>query len=339
MVGVQTIKTLGKELGIDEIKITTAEPFSRAAARIIQQRNAGLYLNSERWQRRNIEEFCDVRSVLPKAKSIVAACQCYLTDECIDTGTPGDPYGLVARYTWRNHYADLKERLKKLAAAIQEKHSVECAVFSNGVIAEKPIAERSGIGYYGKNSLILNRRFGSLIVLGEIVTSADVEPDVADDANCGECLECIRTCPTRAIIEPYVIDRRRCIQALTNWYGVLPDEIARVWENRLYGCTTCQDVCPANRDVETGPPRAELGYVGQSISLLDILSMDEAQYRRKFANNQMTARWINFKAIQRNAIIALGNIRDKKTLPMLEELTKSEDPVHAQSAQWAIDNF
>jgi epoxyqueuosine reductase len=339
VIDAQKIITLGKELGIDEIKITTAEPFGRAAARIIQQKKAGLYLNSERWHRRNIEEFCNVRSALSTAKSIVAACQCYLTDEPIDTGAPGDPHGLIARYTWRNHYSDLKKRLQILAMSIKERQSVECVVYSNGVIAEKPIAERSGIGYYGKNSLIINRRFGSLVVLGEIVTNADIEPDSAGNADCGECLECIEACPTRAIIEPYVIDRRRCIQALTNWYGVLPLDISSVWENRLYGCTTCQDVCPANHDVKAGRPRTDIGYVGQSISLLDILTMDETQYRKKFAGNQMTARWINFKAIQRNAIIALGNVRDKKTLPTLEKLTKSGDPVHAHSAQWAINNF
>ena len=339
MIDAQTLKTLGKEFGIDEIRITTAEAFDLAAVRIIQQKNAGFYLNSERWQHRNITEYCDVRSVLPTAKSIIAACQCYLTDEQIDAGTPGDPYGSVARYTWRNHYSDLKKRLIKLVTSIDEIQRSEYVVYSNGSIAEKPIAERSGIGYYGKNSLIINKRFGSLIVLGEIVTDADLEPDSTSSTECGECIECIEACPTRAIIKPYIIDRRRCIQALTNWYGVLPDEIARVWENRLYGCSTCQDVCPANKDVEARPPRTDIGYVGQAISLIDILTMSEVQYRKKYADNQMTARWINFKAIQRNAIIALGNVRDKMTLPKLEKLTKSSDPVHAQSAQWAIDNF
>jgi epoxyqueuosine reductase len=333
------IKNIGEEFGIDDIKITTAQPFCDAAVRITKQRDAGLYLNSETWHRRDITDFCNVRTVLPKAKSIIAACQCYLTDEEIDTGTPGNPHGLVARYTWRNHYRDLKTRLGKVAGVLKDKYSAEYIVYSNGAIAEKPIAERSGIGYYGKHSIIIHQQFGSWIVLGEIVTDIDIEADTPTSVDCGDCVKCIDECPTRAITEPYVIDRRKCMQALTNWYGVLPEEIARVWGNRLYGCSLCQDVCPANSHVEGSLPRTDLGFVGPSVPLVEILTMQEDEYRKKYANNQMTARWINFKSIQRNAIVALGNIRDPKTLPLLRKLTKHHDTVLAQSARWAADNF
>jgi epoxyqueuosine reductase len=339
VIGAHQIKSIGDEFGIDDIKVTTAQPFLDAAARITQQKDAGLYLNSETWHRRDFNPFCDVRTVLPKAKSIIAACQCYLTNEKIVTGPPGNPHGLVARYTWRNHYRDLKMRLQKVAGILEDRYSAGSVVFSNGIISEKPIAERSGIGYFGKHSIIIHQHFGSWIVLGEIITDIDIAPDPPAKADCGECSICIDECPTQAIIEPYILDRRRCIQALTNWYGELPEDIARVWGNRLYGCSLCQDVCPANSRVKASRPRTDIGFVGSSVPLTEILTMQEEEYRRRYANNQMTARWINFKSIQRNALIALGNIHDEKTLPVLERMARNHDQVLANSARWAIRNF
>jgi epoxyqueuosine reductase len=339
VIDAERVRTIGRQFGIDEIRITTAQPFSVANIRIKQQRDAGLYLESEHWQHRDIDRFCDVRTVLPGSKSIIAACQCYLTLETADTDTPGNPRGMVARYTWRNHYADLKERLKRLAAAMKQQYSANCLVFSNGEIAEKPIALRSGIGYYGKNSLIINQNYGSRIVLGEIITDVEIQPDQPLNTDCGECRQCIDGCPTRAFVKPFVLDRRRCIQALTNWYGVLPDDIATAWDNRFYGCSDCQDVCPANRHVQARQPRTDIGFVGPSVPLNGILKMSEQQYRTKYASNQMTAPWINFKAIQRNALVALGNIHDQGTLETLREYSQHEDPVLRQTALWALARF
>ncbi|GAG91254.1 unnamed protein product, partial [marine sediment metagenome] len=125
----------------------------------------------------------------------------------------------------------------------------------------------------------------------------------------------------------------------TNWYGVISPEIARVWGNRLYGCTICQEVCPVNVHVKPRSPRTSLGYVGPSLPLLEIIYMDESEYRKKYPNNQITANWIDFKAIRRNALIALGHIKDKATLPLLQKLSIDRDEVIAKTAQWAISNF
>jgi len=339
VIDAQVIKELGKELGIDEVRIANTQPFIEAEKRILEQKNAGLYLNSERWQKRDIHNFCDVKTILPQAKSIITVCQGYLTDEKLDLTEPGKPYGLVARYTWRNHYLDLKRRLRKLGQFMKKESRAFYRVYSNGPVAEKPMAQRSGIGYYGKHSIIINPNYGSWVVLGEIITDIEIEPDEQLEADCGDCQECIDVCPTKAIIRPYIIDRRKCIQARTNWYGVMPSEIARVWGNRLYGCTICQDVCVINKKVKPRSPKTSLGYVGSCLPLLEILKMDELEYRRRYANNQITRTWINFTAIKRNAIIALAHIEDKTTLPLLKEFSKNQDEIIAKTAQWAISNF
>lgn len=339
MIETKDIKDFGEELGIDQIQITTAEPFNQAHAIFKKQKAKGLFSDRRHRHFKNIESFYNVQVGFPGARSIIAACQCYLTDEKSDLSKSDDAHGLIARYTWRNHYLGLKSKLKKLGDFIKQKTNASYHAYSNGPVAEKPIAVRSGIGYYGKHSIVINKNFGSWIVLGEIITDIELEPDKPVSIDCGQCRECIDACPTNAIVEPYFIDRQRCIQELTNWTGVLPDDITRVWGKRLYGCTACQDACPANKGVVMRSPPEDPGYVGPSISLTAILKMTEQEYRDKYSNNQITARWINYRALKRNALVCLGNIRDKRYLPLLEHFKRSDDEIHAFTAQWAVNKI
>ncbi len=332
MIDAAEVKERGRELGIDVLRITGIEPFTIARQRHIEQLNSGLRANHSD----DLQSFYAPGSKVPGARSIIGAAQCYLIDEEIGDPEPGRPQGLIARYTWRNYYQDLKHRLKKLAQSIPG-HESYC--LSNGPVAEKPIAQRSGIGHYGKHSIIVNPKFGSWIVLGEIITTLELEPDTPLTNDCGQCKICIQRCPTRAITRPYVIDRTRCIQALTNWPGIIPDDIARAWGNRLYGCTSCQESCPVNTEVRPRKPHTDIGHVGSSYSVVDLLRMTEKQYRRQFADNQMSAAWIDFTAIQRNALLVLGNSHDEATLPLIIEYTKNPDPRLQHTARWALDQF
>ncbi len=332
------IKEKARELGI-EVRIASAQPFLEEAERIRNQRFRGLFLKDNYWSDKNIEEFCNPPSVLSGAKSIIGSFLFYLTPDEQDLSIPGKPYGLIARYTRRNYYKELKKRLKKLSNFLKKEYGGKYVIYSCGPIAEKPIAQRSGIGYYGKHSIIINPDYGSWIVLGEIITELNIEPDEPLNLDCGDCHKCIDACPTGAIIEPYIIDRKRCIQDLTNWLGIIPDDIARVWGNRLYGCTTCQEICPLNKKIKPESPKTELGIVGAYIPLIEILQMDEKTYRKSYPDNQITAYWINFAAIKRNALICLGNIRDKMTIPVLKGFTKDANPILKDTAIWAINQF
>jgi len=332
------IKEKARELGI-EVRIASAQPFLEEAERIGNQRFRGLFLKDNYWSDKNIEGFCNPASVLSKTKSIIGSFLFYLTPDEQDPSIPGKPYGLIARYTRRNYYKELKRRLKKLSDFLKKEYGGKSVAYSCGPIAEKPIAQRSGIGYYGKHSIIINPDYGSWIVLGEIITDLEIEPDQPLNLDCGECHKCIDACPTGAIIEPYIIDRKRCIQDLTNWLGIIPDDIAQVWGNRLYGCTTCQEVCPLNKKIKPESPKTEIGNVGAYIPLIEILQMDEKTYRKSYPDNQITAYWINFAAIKRNALICLGNIRDKMTISVLKAFTKDTNPMLKNTAIWAINQF
>ncbi len=332
------IKDKASELGI-EVRITDIQPFLLEAERIRIQHDRKLFRKSKFWSGRKIDEFCMPHLLLPNAKSIIGSYLCYLTPDEPDPSQPGHPFGLVARYTQRNYYKELKRRLRKLAEYLRKEYKAKCIAHSCGPIAEKPIAQRSGIGYYGKHSIIINPVWGSWIVLGEIITDLKIEPDEPLKMSCGECRICMKACPTGAIIEPYIIDRKKCVQDLTNYPGYLPHNIAQKWANRIYGCSLCQEVCPVNKKVKPGQPKTEIGVVGAYLPLVEILNMNEQTYRKKYANNQISAQWIHFNAIKRNALVALGNIRDRKTLPLVERFTKSSNQLLKKTARWALNQF
>jgi epoxyqueuosine reductase len=328
------IKNYGRQSGI-EIRIARALLLDKEARRMLRQTRAGLFINPAHWSPSEIKKFCDLKTALPEARSVITAALNYYTPDEPDPSRPGEPYGLVARYTRRNYYLELRRRLRRVARHLEKEYGGKTAVYANGPIAEKPLAQRSGLGFYGKHSVIINPRFGSWCVIGEIVTDLEIPPDKPLALSCGACRKCLDACPARALIQPYVLDRRVCVQALTNWVGVVPDRIAKVWGNRVYGCTVCQDVCPINAGKRSAPSETEIGIVGQWLPVLDILGMKEDEYRARYSNNQISAGWINFPAIRRNCLIVLGNRRDVKTLPAVNKFLKDRDPSLAATARWA----
>ena len=146
-----------------------------------------------------------------KQKSIISAAECYLTDETPGAVLPDNPHGAIARYTWRNYYKDVRLKLKKAVNILKSRFGsnhifkyYSCAPYS--IVNEKQIAAKCGLGYYGKNGIIRTKDYGSWIVLGEIITSLEIEPDIPSSENCGTCSVCIDTCPAKAITKPYVVE-------------------------------------------------------------------------------------------------------------------------------------
>jgi epoxyqueuosine reductase len=329
---------LASEAGIDLVGFATATPDAEAAGRMRKCISEGRIPEGTGFQIKDPDGFCDPQTVLPGAASVICIAQSYFTDEPEDLSKPGEPHGLVARYTWRNHYAALRERLVKLATAIGEEGGgdamTEC--ISNGAIAEKPLAQRAGLGHYGRHGIIITKEFGSRVVLGEIVTELEFESDPPCTESCGPCGACMKACPTGALVEPMVLDRAKCLQQITSSAKPMPREYRELWGKRLYGCSTCQDVCPKNLKAKRTDRRPTHGYAGPSLPLMPLLSMPEKEYRSRYGGNQMAARWIAMEAILRNACVALGNTGDPVAVPALAGAMSHPSELVRSHAAWAL---
>ncbi len=325
------LKDLAADLDIDALGISNATDLSEASDRIWKLKQIDPKLASALKGFRSPRYFLPYRH-LNSTRSIISACQCHLSGED-ETNDPTK--GVIASYTRSNHYEDLRRKLLKLADFLRKEYGARTKVFSCYVsLAEKPLAEKAGIGSYGKNGIIFTPTFGSLVVLGEILTDAEFEPDTPLEWDCGVCRVCIDTCPTGAIVRPYVVDRTKCLQYLSERSCTIPLEVREVWGNRLYGCTTCQDVCPRNSRIRHVTRKVEIGNVGATIPLEEVIVMDEEKFAARFANNQIGMRECN--AIRKNAIIAAGNSRSDTLLPPLLETLNDPDPIIRRHTYWAV---
>lgn len=330
------LKSFAEEVGFDIARVTSAESFSEAADRIKKQIRLGF---KPMVRVEDIDAYCNPRSVLPDAKSILVVAECYLASGPVDLSKPGDPHGRIARYTWSNYYYDVKKKLKTVARFLKKKVGAgfRFKYFSNGPLAEKPMAERAGVGWYGKHGIVVTERFGSWIVLGELITNVKLEEDEPIKGLCGGCQACVEACPTKALVKPYILDVLKCLQYVSNHQMVIPEYMRELWGNRLYGCTTCQEACPINRRVKPKDWRPSYGYIGPSLSLVEILRMKDDEYRRRFHRNQIGHQWVSFRAIQRNAAVALGNIGDPIDIPALSQTLESNRSIIVRMhAAWAL---
>ncbi len=276
----------------------------------------------------------------------------YSVDAAATTG--GEPRGWISRYAWgRDYHEVMWERLNALAAALQDKYRepiVTRAYADTGPIAERVLAKHAGLGWLGKNTLLLNKSWGSWFFLGVILTSLELmssseRADAPPPDLCGNCRQCLDACPTGALVEPYVLDARRCISYLTiELRGSIPEEFREAMGRHVFGCDICQDVCPFNR---TAPvmsltdfqPRENEPLFQPSLEWL--AGMSEEEFRGNFRGSAIKrTKW---KGLVRNACIATGNSKIAQDAPdrgrivgLLQRLAGSSDAVIAESAQWAL---
>jgi epoxyqueuosine reductase len=326
------IREYAWDLGIDGIGSCDAEPLMEAREAYESAILHALIPEESAPHPRTIERLTTPRRHLRGARSILSAFEYYYKNGV----RKEDPSrGAIAGYTRANHYLDLKVKLETLASFMAREFGCRTKVFSCYVtLAEKPLALKSGIGFYGKHGVIITPAYGSYVVLGEILTDLDLEPDRPSRSECGECTLCMDKCPTGAIAHPYVLDRGRCIQYISERRGVVPLDIRDSWGNRLYGCSTCQEVCPLNAQLTPTPREVLFGRVGDSIPIAEILAMDDDGFLRRFANNQIGMR--EPAAIKRNAIVAAGNSEQDSFVPALSLLITDPDPMIRQHGLWAL---
>jgi epoxyqueuosine reductase len=240
----------------------------------------------------------------------------------------------------RDYHDVLHERLKFLADWLHEQRP---GCRTRGVVDTAPLLERdfarlAGLGWFGKNTMLINKRLGSFFFLAALLTDVELEPDKPHNtSHCGTCTRCLEACPTAAFVEPYVLDARKCISYLTIELRdqPIPVELREQMGDWVFGCDVCQDVCPWNRKAPAAvdsefSPREEL----QPPRLDWLLSLDDAQFDAHFAGTPMkrTGR----AAVLRNVAIALGNVGDAQSLPVLEQAARDHEPLVREAADWAM---
>ncbi len=247
--------------------------------------------------------------------------------------------GVIAAYAHGDDYHDvMKKRLKRLARALDEtlgRHDQRVYVDTAPVL-EHALAESSGLGWQGKHSLSIQRGTGSWFLLGEIFTTAGIEPDAPAPNHCGTCVACMDICPTRAIVAPYIVDARRCISYLTIEHrGVIPRELRPLIGNRVFGCDDCQLVCPWNRHAKRPEPDL-LHPRGENVlpPLASLLALDEATFRQRFRKSPV--RRTGRAGLVRNACIAAGNSGDLRLLEALAPLLEDDSALVRLHAAWAV---
>ena len=236
------LEAFAQELGLDAIGAAPAEPYAGTERYIRERRARGLFADM-RFTMARPEESCHPETLLPGARTVVSAALCYWLPE--PERPPG--HGRLPRYTWFDAYTQLREKLDELGRKLGGNYRV--FVDANQHV-DREAAARSGVGFYGKNTLLITRRHGSWVVLGTLVTDVELEPTPPLDLDCGECRLCIDACPTGALDEPGTLDSTRCLSYWTQAPGPPPAEYRADLGPQVYGCDICQDVCPWNRGVE-----------------------------------------------------------------------------------------
>jgi epoxyqueuosine reductase len=316
---------LGEELGLDVVGAAPVEPYEATERHIRERRERGLFADM-RFTMARPEESCHPETLLHGGRTVVSAALCYWCDG--EEPPPG--HGRLPRYTWWDAYSALRERLDELGRRLGGEYRV--LVDANQHV-DREAAARSGVGFYGKNTMLITRRFGSWVVLGTLVTTAELEATPPLDAGCGSCTLCIDACPTNALDEPGVLDSTRCLSYWTQSSSPAPDNVREALGDRVYGCDICQDVCPWNRGVEKRragePPPAG---AEPHVSLVDWLTAGDdelvARYDRLFVPRN------DPRYLRRNALVAVGN--GAGDVELAQPYAESDDQLLREHAEWAL---
>ncbi len=312
------VRRLAAELGLDAVGVTRATAYAETERHIVERRERGLFAEMK-FTMAQPETSCHPETLLPGARSVVSAALCYWQPE--SELAPGE--GRLARYTWSDAYAELRTQLTALGRSIGGTFRV--LVDANQHV-DREAAARSGVGFYGKNTMLITRTHGSWVVLGTLVSDVELETTPPLDANCGDCRICIDACPTGALDEPGTLDATKCLSYWTQAPAAIPEAYRSELGAQVYGCDICQDVCPWNRGVEKRRAALEPSAAGH-VDLVTWLESDTVvhDYDRLYVPRN------DARFLRRNALVALGNVGGPEHLGVLEKHAEDEH------ARWAIE--
>ena len=323
------------------------------------------------------EQRQDIRLLFPEVRSIICAAMVYNSPHPKSIDCPDPTRGWISRYGWgEDYHFILRERLEQLLTELRVAagFSFEAKVYvDTGPLLERTIARTAGLGWVGKNTCLINQKAGSWFVMGEILTSLELEPDLSAADRCGTCRRCIDACPTAAIVEPYVLDATRCIAYFTiEARGTIPEEFRPAIGRHVFGCDICQDVCPWNRKAPvtllqqfqprkfdpigvqelreskteprpegSGPVELETHDEMAANTFnppLDWLaSLSESEFSSFFRRSPVKR--ARYRGMLRNVAIAMGNSQNRRYLSILRKLAEYPDCVVQEHARWALDQL
>ncbi|MBI2817452.1 MAG: tRNA epoxyqueuosine(34) reductase QueG [Acidobacteria bacterium] len=318
----------------------------------------------------------DIRLLFPEVRSVICAAMVYNSPYPKSTESPDPNRGWISRYSWGGDYHDImRDRLEQLLSELRAEIGVPFDAricVDTAPLLERTIARAAGLGWIAKNTCLINQEIGSWFIVGEILTSLELEPDAPPPDGCGSCTRCIDACPTAALVSPGVLDATRCIAYFTiEARGPAPEEFRPAMGRHVFGCDICQDVCPWNRkapvtellefhprtfnqihdqsrdregaggetnqspDRTGGDPSVAASPISVFNPPLDWLaSLTEDEFKTHFRRSPIKR--AKYRGMLRNVATAMGNSGDQRYLPALEKLLDFPDPAVQEHARWAI---
>jgi epoxyqueuosine reductase len=321
------LEGLADELGLDVVGAALASAYDETERHIRERRARGLFADM-RFTMARPEVSCHPEALLPGARTVVSAAYCYYTPEPpLEAGA-----ARLARYTWHDGYELLRERLEQLGHRLGGEYRV--LVDANQHV-DREAAARSGVGFYGKNTMLITHRHGSWVVLGTLVTTAEVEPTAPLDLDCGSCTLCIEACPTGALDDPGVVDANKCLSYWTQAPAPIPEDYRIELGAQAYGCDICQDVCPWNRGIEKRRSEQRLAAGSEPhVNLADWLRDDADALMRRY--DRLYVPGNDARYLRRNALVALGNVGEAADLPLAEQFLAEDDELLREQAEWTV---
>lgn len=321
-----------KDLNIDIIGFTDNATFSDEKEYILKRKKENKQTNFEE---KDINKRINPILTLPSCKSIIVIGVSYNV-EC-DQEVTYKLKGKLSKSSWGiDYHKVLNGKMKSLIEEIKKIKEFEYKYFvDTGPLIDRALAERSGVGYIGKNCSIINDEYGSFIFLGYILTNLEIIPNSRVEEKCGDCNLCIKACPTDALEEAYKLNPKKCISYLTQTKDDIPIEYRNKMGMKIYGCNTCQLVCPKNKEVKKSNHKEFIPKITKAyMDLEELLEISNRQFKKKYGH--IAGSWRGKTILKRNAIIALGNRKQIENIELLIKELKDPNPMIRKYASWSI---
>lgn len=322
-----SLRAAAARAGLAGLEVASAAPFPETRRAIEARVAAGLHAGFGTTFR-DPAAATDVRASLPWAERLVVGFHAYLPA----AGSPGPARagsGRVARFAGRDQYRPLRAGLEGLARVLRAAGHRAEVLCDDARLVDRAAAVRAGVGWWGASTMVVSPRQGPWLLLGSVVTDARLPESTASSGDCGTCTACLAACPTGALIAPGVLDARRCLSALTQSRGVIPEPLRRAMGDRIYGCDACLEACPPGQLLLSAATRP-----AGRINLASFLAAGDGELRRRFSHWNIPRR--DPRYLRRNALVALGNAGGEGSVQVANAYLGHGDSLLRAHAAWAL---